>query len=306
VVSGTDGTTGPGGRGTGRDRVIELADGRRLGYTEFGDPTGYPVVNCHGGLVCRLDVASADAAARRAGVRIVSPDRPGVGLSCRQAGRRVGDWPADAAVLADQLGLGHFSVFGWSMGGPYAVACVAHLSDRVDAAAVVAGGVPLDWPCTGGSFGNRTDDAMLDLARRRPDAARTLIQASRGLVEQAPDVWMEASRRTMTAGDVAALERDGVEAYLQAVSEGLADPDGVVDEYLAYAEPWGFRYEDVARPVRLWQGSDDPLVPPSWSEEAAGRLPQSTLTLVPGAGHLVARDHWAAILADLLEAAGVG
>ena len=39
------------------DHVITLADGRRLGYAAFGDPDGEVIVNCHGGLVSRNDVA---------------------------------------------------------------------------------------------------------------------------------------------------------------------------------------------------------------------------------------------------------
>lgn len=281
------------------DGVVALPDGTRLGLAELGDPAGRPVVSCHGGLSCRLDVRSADAAARRAGVRLVAPDRPGVGRSPRRPGRRVGDWPATVAALADHLGIATFDVLGWSMGAPYAVACAALLGDRVGVVALVAGGVPLDWPCAGGTFANRTDASLLAMARSRPDAARVLLEASRALVTGSPDVWMATTRRTLCERDVAVLERDGVPDFAAAVAGGLADPDGVVDEFLAYAAPWGFAYEEVERPVVLWQGTEDRLVPPSWSEEAAARLPRARLHLVEGAGHFVARDHWDAIFAGL-------
>jgi hypothetical protein len=52
-------------------RSVPLADGRVLAYREFGDPEGSPVVNCHGGLVCGLDVAPFDAAARAGGLRLI-------------------------------------------------------------------------------------------------------------------------------------------------------------------------------------------------------------------------------------------
>jgi len=185
------------------------------------------------------------------------------------------------------------------MGGPYALACAALLADRVDAAAVVAGGVPLDWPCAGGTFANRTDAGLLKLATHRPGAARTLVAASKGMVEHSPRLWWDVARRTMTSTDIASIERDGIEAFTRAIAGGLRDPHGAVDEYLAYVRPWGFAYEDVAQPVALWQGTDDEMVPPSWSEEAAQRLPHGTLHLVPGYGHFVALDHWAEILAVL-------
>ena len=70
------------------DRFVRLRDGRRLGFTEYGDPAGFPVVNCHGGLACRLDVAAADGVARDASIRLISPDRPGIGLSIRDRAAR--------------------------------------------------------------------------------------------------------------------------------------------------------------------------------------------------------------------------
>jgi pimeloyl-ACP methyl ester carboxylesterase len=78
--------------------ICRLRDGRRLGYVEYGDPAGFAVVNCHGGLACRLDVAAADGIAREAAIRLISPDRPGVGLSDPKPGRTVLDWAADAGT----------------------------------------------------------------------------------------------------------------------------------------------------------------------------------------------------------------
>ena len=92
------------------DRFVRLRDGRRLGFTEYGDPAGFPVVNCHGGLACRLDVAAADGVARDASIRLISPDRPGVGLSDPRPGRTVLDWAADVSELTKQLGVDRFSV----------------------------------------------------------------------------------------------------------------------------------------------------------------------------------------------------
>ena len=279
-------------------RTVTLGDGRTVAYSEFGDPGGRPVLSCHGGLACRLDVAGADAAARVAGIRIVSADRPGIGGSTRAEGRTVGGWAADAAELCDALGLGKICVLGWSMGGPYAAACAAVL-DRVTSAVIVAGGVPLDWPCAGGTFPNRTDATLLKMATHQPAVARAFLTASRGLAEHTPHLWWEGAKREMSGTDIAAVERFGVEAFARAIAEGLVDPHGVVDEYLAYAAPWGFSYEDVAVPVTLWQGTADEMVPAAWSEEVAQRMEHADLRLVEGFGHFVAWDHWDEVLAGL-------
>ena len=67
--------------------TVRLRDGRTVAYAQYGAPDGVVIVNAHGGLACRLDVAAADDAARAAGVRLISPDRPGIGGSdaCRGA-----------------------------------------------------------------------------------------------------------------------------------------------------------------------------------------------------------------------------
>jgi hypothetical protein len=47
------------------DAVVTLRDRRRLGYAIYGDPSGLPVLSCHGELLCRLDASSGAAVARR-------------------------------------------------------------------------------------------------------------------------------------------------------------------------------------------------------------------------------------------------
>jgi pimeloyl-ACP methyl ester carboxylesterase len=78
---------------------VPLPDGREVAYEEYGDPAGFPILSFHGGLSSRLDAAPAHDAARAARVRLVSPDRPGMGVSTYQPGRRLLDWPADVDAL---------------------------------------------------------------------------------------------------------------------------------------------------------------------------------------------------------------
>jgi hypothetical protein len=59
-------------------RIVRLRDGRLMGFAQYGSLDGFPIVNAHGGRVCRLDVAAAHAVAAETGVRLISPDRPGV------------------------------------------------------------------------------------------------------------------------------------------------------------------------------------------------------------------------------------
>ena len=91
-----------------RAGALTLADGRSLGFAEFGDPAGAPIPYFHGHPGSRLEAALLDESANRCGVRPVGTDRPEIGLSDFQPRRRILDWPADVEQLADALGLARF------------------------------------------------------------------------------------------------------------------------------------------------------------------------------------------------------
>lgn len=73
------------------EAALVLRDGRRLGYAEYGRVGGEVFCYFHGHPGSRLEAAFCDAAAERAGVRVVALDRPGYGLSDPQPGRRMLD-----------------------------------------------------------------------------------------------------------------------------------------------------------------------------------------------------------------------
>src|SRR5215211_6909814 len=125
------------------DRVMRLTDGRRLGYAEYGDPTGRPVFFFHGFGTSRVICPRDDELARNLGARLIAVDRPGIGWSDALPGRRLLDWPTDVAQLANQLGLDRFAIVGWSGGGPYAAACGHALADRVRVVGLVSSPAPI-------------------------------------------------------------------------------------------------------------------------------------------------------------------
>jgi pimeloyl-ACP methyl ester carboxylesterase len=68
-------------------------------------------------------------------------ERPGIGLSDREPGRNLLDWPGDVAAFADAFGLDRFAVVGFSAGAPYALACGHSLPDRVAVVGMVCGSI---------------------------------------------------------------------------------------------------------------------------------------------------------------------
>ena len=75
----------------------------------------------------------------------------------------------------------------------------------------------------------------------------------------------------------------------------------MVDEYRAFVAPWGFELEDLSVPVRVFQGTADPLVPESWGRLLADRIPTASLTLFPAEGHFIALTRRRDALEWLLE-----
>jgi len=278
--------------------TITLPAGRALAVREYGDPTGRPVVSCHGGLVCGLDVAGFDAAARAAGLRIVSPDRPGIGASDPAPGRTTGDWADDVAGLLDALAIDRAAVLGWSMGGQYALACAARIPDRVIRTVVVAGALPLDDDATFAAL-NAMDRRLTKLSAHHPHVARDVFRTLGEVARRAPNVWAHLTERGAVPAEAAALDALPDPGIAHAAAAALEHGDGMVEEYRAWVRPWGFTPEDVAGDVVIWQGGADELVPPAWGAQLASRIPGARLEARPDAGHFVAYTHTDEVLADL-------
>jgi pimeloyl-ACP methyl ester carboxylesterase len=151
--------------------TIELRDGRRLAFAEYGEPTGAPVLFVHGFTASRITRHPDDRLTESLGVRLLTLDRPGCGASDIQPGRTLLDLARDVQQLADALGITSFAVLGHSAGGPYALACALAFPDRVAAVGVACGFAPMDRP--GATEGMRPDMARgMPTLRRMPWLAR--------------------------------------------------------------------------------------------------------------------------------------
>src|SRR5438034_4756658 len=125
-----------------RQDIVQLHDGTVVAFEEYGEPTGVPVIFCHGWPSSRTMAQLTDEPARSLGVRIISPDRPGISGSSLQRDRKLRDWPGLLERLVDHLDIGEFRMLAISGGAPYAYATAVALAERVRAIAVVGGVIP--------------------------------------------------------------------------------------------------------------------------------------------------------------------
>ena len=279
------------------DGLLRLRDGRSLAYTQYGAPDGFPVVNSHGGLACRLDVAAADHIAAEAGVRLISPDRPGVGFSDPSPGRTLADWARDVEELLDQIHVQQFASMGWSMGGQYAAAVGHFLRPRVTRVAIIAGALPLT---EAGVFDElpAMDRRLTRMSLRAPWLARQWFRFMGFAPRVAPTLYGTLAARELGPPDGAVIGSDGYDLFSRMTREALQQPGGAAEEYRAWMRPWGFAPEDLDMPVDIWAGAQDQLVDPSWARQLASRIPNATLHIRDG-GHFIAHLHYREIFDSL-------
>jgi pimeloyl-ACP methyl ester carboxylesterase len=281
------------------DNVMRLDDGRILGYAEFGDPNGNPVMFFHGFPGSRMKGALGHEAGERAGLRLICIDRPGMGLSSFQPGRRIVDWPSDVVALADALGIKRFAVGGVSGGGPYAAVCALRLADRLTGAAIISGVAPFDSP--GATDGmNRWNRMLFSFGRRAPWLARLPILLM--VSARSPERAVDGMLRTLPAPDRSIMQRPAVRAsfvadFTEAFRGGTRGPAW---ELVLFSRPWGFRLEDIRMEVHLWQGEADTNVSPSMGRYQADTIPHCKATFCPGEGHMLLVDRMEEILGAIV------
>src|SRR6478736_5216364 len=100
------------------ENFIQLQDGVVVAFEEYGDPNGMPVVFCHGWPSSRTMARLTDEPARELGIRVISPDRPGISGSSLQPDRKLSDWPRVVERIVDHLGVREFRMLAISGGAP--------------------------------------------------------------------------------------------------------------------------------------------------------------------------------------------
>lgn len=72
--------------------TVTLRDGRKLGFCDYGEPDGIPMFLFHGTPGSRIMPGLENATwIEEFGLRVITPERPGVGLSDPAPGRTIAD-----------------------------------------------------------------------------------------------------------------------------------------------------------------------------------------------------------------------
>jgi pimeloyl-ACP methyl ester carboxylesterase len=269
-------------------RHVETPDGRTLRVEAAGDGARVVVAQVgtpNGGVLYEPWVE--DAVGR--GLTLVTYDRPGYGGSSPRPGRRIADCAGDVRAISRALGFGRCAVWGFSGGGPHALACAALLPDLVGAAATLGSLAPPDSP--GFDYledmvgGNREDvelyraDRELWEQRGRGDRDALLAMSAADLVKAWSEGVSPADQATLRTGFGAWLHRAAVAGVAPGAEGWLADG-------IAFNSSWGIDPAAIAVPVKVWHGLDDRFVPAEHGRWLAGNIPGAEAEIRDGDGHL--------------------
>ncbi len=272
-----------------RQLQLKLPDGRALEILIDGPAEGLPLIFHFGTPCAAVFFRPLVAEATRRKLRTVIYSRPGYATSSAKPGRSVADAVGDVQAILGELDAEEFVTIGWSGGGPHALACAANLPDRCAAAVSLAGVAPyaaagLDWMA--GMGPENVEEFNLAL---QGEAALTpwLEQQAVALGQVEGPAVAAALGGLVSDVDKAALTGEFAEfmaaVFRRAVSSGIA---GWRDDDLAFTQDWGFDLARIERPVAVWQGEQDRMVPFTHGQWLAQHIPNARVRLYRDEGHL--------------------
>ncbi len=258
------------------DLVAELPGGGVVSYAEHGDPGGEPLLFFHGWPSSRKQGLLCHEGGALHGFRVLTPDRPGIGGKPFHEGRRLSDWPSLVERFVDALGIrGKFSILGVSGGAPYVYATAHAMPERVVAAGVMSGAVPLSL------FPSRREmmfpyRALIFARQRSPWLLTTGIRLGQRAAYWPPGhPGMRLLLRFIPKADRCVVGDNLVHecvmgSYRLAVANG---PEPLITDGDVYLSDWDFGLEEVGIPIHLWHGGQDRNIPVTMAREVARRLP---------------------------------
>lgn len=279
---------------------MRLSDGRMLAFCEYGDRTGKPVIFVHGWPGSRCGARLLDVEASKAGVRLIAPDRPGIGLSDPKPGRTLLDWSADVKELAHHLGVERISLIGVSAGMPYVLACCYAIPGSIHKAAILSGMGRLDAP---GALEQMYAQARVvySLGQRSSRFAALWVAMFARMVRNAPGVVLEQQERGFCDADRAVFARAEVrQARLDDLQEGCRQGAAAAQlEVALHLADWGFPLGEITTEIFLWHGMLDKSHPLTMATRCVDVLPHCRPIFVAGAGSLGYIDRLKVIFEEL-------
>jgi pimeloyl-ACP methyl ester carboxylesterase len=173
-------------------------------------------------------------------------------------------------------------------GSPYALACARFIPERVIRCAVVSGSCPVRVE---GENLNPRDYVMgeevkfVRLANLAPWAAKAVFWCF--LRDIRKDIT-KALGKNAPPSDLELLKTDEANRafFQQTIAQGSRNLRGSIESFALELADWGFLLQDITSYVSIWHCEVDHMMFPACAKYLASKLPNPTLHIIPGTGHL--------------------
>ena len=270
----------------------ELPGGGKLGWAEWGPAEGMAVLLIPGAATSRRLGFGAEVR-DRLGVRLISIDRPGLGVSTPLPDHSFVTVVAAIDQLATARGLDRPPVVGYSQGAPFALAYAATgLSGPL---AIVSGTDEVAAPQFAGSLPAPLRH-LVDLVASDPVAAQGVFA---GFDPEA--MWQHVTQASPES-DLLVYQEPAFEAtYRRAMTEAFGQgPAGYAHDTMLAMDRWPFDLSRITIRVDLWYGAHDISHSPDQGATLADRIPGARRRVVPDIGGALLWTHAEPILRSLL------
>lgn len=284
------------------NQTIELNGGRILGFAEYGDLKGKPIFHFNGSGGSRLERPADLSMLTEIGIRYISTDRPGHGISTPQHDRELLDWPDDVAKIADHLGIDKFHVLGWSAGGAHALVCAFRMPERVISGAIVSGLAPPDRPNPFEGYEGFMK-LMMILGRKFPKLVYAFRSIAAKQINKPGSQVGDKFVKSLPEVDQKPFENSEIKEMLIAdIKEGYKQGGrGPARDDIIINFPWKFDIREIQTRFDIWQGDLDKNVPVNQGKYQSELMPNNRFHLVKNSGHMFLLNEWKHVLSELIK-----
>jgi pimeloyl-ACP methyl ester carboxylesterase len=274
-------------------QTIKLQDGRTLGYAEYGNPEGKPIFYFHGNPGTRTEAKISELTLANQDARIISIDRPGLGLSDFKKDRTILDWPDDVVELADSLGIDKFTILGVCGGAPYVLACAYKIPKRCKSVGIIAALGPVN------RITKRLEGVskrIVFINKRVPFVFRFYFWYKMARHARSTDEKRIRKRmflhvtKNFSPPDKKIIKKPKIiDILVERMRDvGRISTKGAVYDRKLLFRSWGFKLEEISEKVKvfLWQGDYDKTVPISVGKYMAKLIPNCQAKFFPDEGHI--------------------